>query len=307
MKHAFGDTQANLGFVVNQTSHIEREVYETKYPEYNYAEFMPVDTSAHPFSKTVTYYSSDKAGAAKWMNGNSNDVPLVGLSQNQSETAVHTAGIGYDYGWEEVGQANMLGRNLSAEKAIAARTAYEQMVHRTAMLGDADKGFEGLFTFAGVAPVGAAGVYQAGGLSADAIIADINSQLTGIHADTNTVEMANSVVLPYTRFNYIASTRIPDTNMTILEFIKAYNVYTANTGQELFIRGSRHLEAGGAAVDARMVVYRRDPQVVKMHIPMPLQFLAPVPEVLNVVVPGVFRLGGADLRLPGAFRYVDGV
>jgi hypothetical protein len=57
-----------------------------------------------------------------------------------------------------------------------------------------------------------------------------------------------------------------------------------------------------------MVAYRRDPSVVKMYMPMPFRFL-PVWQTGPIIfeVPGIFRLGGVDVRRPKAMRYVDGI
>src|SRR5690606_17427351 len=134
----------SLGFVLSQTSHIEREVNETVYPDIQYPGLIPVDTSAHPFAKSVTYYSSDKFGAAGWINGNADDIPLAGSERTKHETAVYMAGIGYSFGLEEVQHALMLGINLQADDAAAARRAYEEMVDRVALSGDSAKGFQGL-------------------------------------------------------------------------------------------------------------------------------------------------------------------
>jgi hypothetical protein len=58
----------------------------------------------------------------------------------------------------------------------------------------------------------------------------------------------------------------------------------------------------------RMIVYKRDPQVLKMHIPMPHRFLPPWQTApLVFTVPGIFRLGGLEIRRPSAVRYVDGI
>ena len=74
------------------------------------------------------------------------------------------------------------------------------------------------------------------------------------------------------------------------------------------IRAMRGLEAAGASADARMVAYRRDPSVLKLHIPMPHRFLPVYQDgPLNYVVAGVFRLGGLDIRRPAEVRYVDGI
>jgi hypothetical protein len=99
------DAQAALGFIISQTAHIEASVYAIRYGDIQYPGLIPVDTSAHPFAKTVTYFSSDKAGKADWINGNSDDIPMADVEHTQFETPVLSAGIGYGYGWEEINQA----------------------------------------------------------------------------------------------------------------------------------------------------------------------------------------------------------
>lgn len=305
-------TQANLGFVIKQTSHIEQQVYRHRYPDVDYASIIPVDTSANEFATTVTYFSMDKAGRAKWMNNNAKDVPTVGLNMEKHETAVHFAGIGYDFGWGEVGQARLLGIALQPEKAMAARRSYEEFVYELAVNGDTEKSFEGLFSYTGV--TAASATADGTGSSAlwstktpDQIIRDVNDHLTGVHTATNTVAMADTLLMPYERFNSVASLRLTDTNMTILEFIRQNNVYTANTGQPLSIRGMRGLSTKGAGSTARMVAYRRSPEVLKLHIPMPHRFLPVQQDGLQYIVPGVFSLGGLDIRLPKEVRYLDGI
>ena len=96
--------------------------------------------------------------------------------------------------------------------------------------------------------------------------------------------------------------------ITLLDWIKQYNVLTIQTGRPLTLAGVRGLETAGAGGLTRMVAYRRDPQVLKMWIPMRHQFL-PVwqrgPLIFDV--PGIFRIGGLEIRLPAAMRYLDGI
>ena len=175
-KHMIFDTQAALGFAVSQTSHIETQVNETTYPDIQYAELVPVDTSAHPFATTVTYYSSDKFGQANWINGNADDVPLAGTERAKHEAGVHMAGIGYSFGYEEINQAQMLGMDLAADNAIAARRAYEEMVDGVALFGDTSKGFEGLVSSSGVTAASATtGNWNSA--TEDQILADLNDAL----------------------------------------------------------------------------------------------------------------------------------
>lgn len=303
------DAQAALGFVISQTAHIEAGVYATKYPDIQYPGLIPVDTSAHPFAKTVTYFSSDKAGIAGWLNGNSDDIPMADTEMSQFETAVWTAGIGYGYGWEEINQAQMLGVALANDKAMAARRAAEEMIDRVALMGDDTKGLEGLFDNSAVTATGAVnGDWEGGTTTPDEIIQDINAALTNVQVATNNIILADTLLLPFGAWNYIASRRLTDTSMTILEFVRLNNVYTATTGMPLTIRAERNLETAGVSADARMIAYRRSPEVLKLHMPMVHRFL-PVWQAgpLRWEIPGVMRLGGLDIRLPNEISYVDGI
>lgn len=305
---------ANLAFTISQTAHVEAGVYRHKYPEYDYASLIPVDTSANEWARTVTFFSMDGAGRAGWISGNAKDIPVVGVAMEQFESAIYTAGIGYDYGFEEVNTARMLGIPLPSEKASMARRAYEQFMYNLAMTGNTTKNFSGIFQYSGVPTVaipadgtGSSALWA--DKTPDQIIRDVNLMLTGVHDNSNTTEMADTLIMPIERFQSISSIRLTDTSMTIMEFIRRNNVYTATTGQQLTIRGKRGMTAIGAGspATARMIAYRRSPEVLKLHLPMPHRFLPVQQEGLQFTIPGVFRTGGLDVRLPKAMAYGDGI
>lgn len=303
------DAQAAMGFVVSQTTHVEAQVNEIQYPDIQYPSLIPVDTSAHPFAQSVTYYSSDKFGKANWINGNSDDIPMAGTERDRHQTSVYTAGIGYGWGWEEVNVAMMLGVPLQSDDAMAARRAYEEMVDDVALNGDARKGFSGFLDNPAVTPDGATyGDWGGTGTDEDHILADVNEAILGVYTDTKTTSIANTVLMSVERLNLLATTRLGDTTMTVLEFLRRNNTYTAITGRPLDIRAVRGLETAGQGSSQRLIAYRRDPQVLKLHIPMPHRFLPVYQDgPLHWKVPGVFRLGGLDIRRPKEVRYVDGI
>ena len=309
MSHNFQDAQAALGFVISQTTHVEQQVNETVYPDIQYPQLIPVDTSANPLAQTVTYFSSDKFGAAKWINGNADDIPLAGTEKSKHETSVYEAGIGYGYGWLEVRQAMMLGQSLQADDAMAARRAYEEMVDRVALRGDSEKGFQGLINNSSVNAAAATnGDWGGTGTTSDDVLQDVNDALLAVGTDTLYTSVADTLLLSFAKMNFLATTRLGDTDKTLLSFLRENNTYTAMTGRPLTIRGVRGLETAGAGGKQRMVAYRRDPSVLKLHIPMVHRFL-PVHQdgPLRFVVPGVFRLGGLDIRRPAEVKYRDGV
>lgn len=298
--------QQALAFLISQIAHIEQQVYEIKYPDITYANDVPVDTAAGEWVKTITFFSEDRVGAAKFINGNAYDVPFADVNHEKFESVVEMAGIGYRYGIEELNQARMLGQSLDARRAMSARRAYEEFANDIAYSGNSSKGWKGLINSTAVTPANVAGAVWAS-KTADEILNDINTGITGMWSATKTVELAGSVRLPLDQYALLFTKRLGDTTMNLHEYIKKNNIYTAQTGQELDIRALRQLDGAGAGATDRMIAYRKSPDVLKMHIPMPLQFLLPQQKGLGFEVPGMFRLGGVDIRLPGAVRYLDGI
>lgn len=293
----FGDMQAALGFVMSQRTSIETEVLKTPYPEITYAQQIPIDTSANPFAASVTHFAQDSVGAAKFVNGKGDDIPLVNLSRQKFEQGINMAGIGYSFSLEEIGVAQSLGQNLSGDGADAARMAYEQLVDTVAKVGDTDLGVEGFYNMTGITSAAAAATFAAS--TPQAILTEINSHITGIMTTTKGIELADTILLPLAEWGDIASRQIaPESSMTILQFIQASNVYTARTGQPLTIEADHRLD--------KMIVYRRNPQVLKMHMPMPLRFIPPQASNLEIKVLGMFRFAPVNIRRPKAVKYVTG-
>lgn len=308
------DAQVTLSFLTQQVSRIEREVYAIQYPDIRYPGLIPVDTTGPEWVKSVTYFSSDRVGRAQWFAGRAQDVPHADVVRNKAETAVKMAAIGYEYDDEELAQAQMLGQNLNADKAAAAQRAAEEFIDRVALFGDVSANFTGLVNnptvTAGTAPAtgtGSATTFVS--KTADQVLADVNGTLTGIWTGALYVEMADTLLLPYATIVALSQRRVTDQmSMTLMDWIREKNVYTLETGQPLTIRGLRGLETAGAGGTARMAAYRRDPGVLKMYMPMPFRFL-PVWRTgpMTYEVPGIFRLGGVDVKRPLAMRYLDGI
>lgn len=303
--------QQALGFVTSQTTYIERQVYATQYPDIQYPALIPVDTSAPEWIKSVTYMSTDKVGQAGWFHAAAKDLHFADILREKNEVGIEMADIGYRWNLEEVGQAIMLGIPLTADRASAAKRAYEEFVDDVALRGAPEKNFYGIIDYPGVPTVLASieATHTVWNLkSADSILADINAALSGMYVETNQIELADTLLLPVAAMLLIANKRIPDTDVTVLDFLTKKNVYTMQTGQALTIRGVRGLETAGQNGSGRMVAYKRDPSVIKMHVPMPHRFL-PVFQSAPLVydVPGIFRLGGVEIRRTKAVRYVDGI
>lgn len=312
--------QAALAFTVNQAYTINTRVYETQFPDLDFGRLVYVDTSAPEFTPGIITFMSSTIGKAAWFTTGAKDVPKADVTRDKSEVRVHMAAIGYGYDMEEVGQAQLLGQNLPASKAVAARRGYTEFMWNLTLGGDTDKGLKGLANQTGVtagnAPTDGTGSvttwFDANGVRTKTpaqIVRDINAVLTGVFTGSLTVEMADTILLPYSTIASLSSSVMSDTNSeTVLAFILRTNILTQMTGRALTIRGVLGLDTIGASGTRRMIAYANREDVVKLHLPMPHRFFPVYQDgPFNFEVPGAFRTGGVEVLRPGAFRYLDGI
>jgi hypothetical protein len=230
------------------------------------------------------------------------------------------AAVGYGFDLEEIGQAQLLGIQLDASKAEAARRAYMEFMWNLTLSGDASKSLYGLANQSGVTSglalsdgTGAVSTwFDSNGNATKTpaqMVRDLNGALTGVFTGSYTVEMADTVLLPYSTIANLSATPMSSTNSeTVLSFIQRTNIYTALRGQPLNIRGEIGLDTLGAGSTRRMVAYANQRDVVKLHLPMPHRFFNPYQDgPFNFEVPGAFRTGGVEVLRTGAFRYLDGI
>ena len=308
------DAQQALGFLRAQQEVIEPEVYETQYAPTQYQDLIPVDTSAPEWAQVITFYAIDRVGQAEWFHARGKDIPYADINRDRAQKTIGMAGIGYDYDLEEIAQARQTGINLTSERAASALLAYEQFLDALAIYGDTSKNFPGLVNDAtvtsGLAPAdGTGGLRTFPSKTPTQILRDINALIGGIYIDTKTIELSDTLLLSIGRFNYLATTpRSDNSDETIMEFLLRSNVVTVTTGRPLKIRAVRGLETAGAATTERMIAYRNEKSVLKLHLPMPHRFLPAYqsgPLIFNV--PGIFRTGGTEIRRKAAVRYLDGI
>jgi hypothetical protein len=252
-------------------------------------------------------------GRADWLNMASRDVPLADVTRGKQEAAIEMAGIGYRYNLEELGQSMLLpGTNLTTERATAARRAAEEKIHNVVMYGDSIKNWMGLTNHTLPAVINTPRTWAADLAQTTPAIAqilqDVNNALANVWQSTLMIEMADTVLLPLSAMALLTISQLPQTQLNLLEWIRKNNIYTAQTGRAITIQAVRGLDTAGAGGNGRMIAYKRDPEAIKVHIPMRYRFF-PVWQTgpFTFDIPGAFRLAGLEWRLPATARYVDGV
>jgi len=316
------DTQA-LAFVEAQAYKINQRVYEARYPDWDFSRLAFVDTSGPAWSPGVMTYTSDLSGKANWQSGAAKDIPMADVTQDAQRMTFHLAAIGYQYNIEEVNTAIQVGGTLPDRRARAARLVYTKFMFDLVVRGSAEKGIPGLINNGAVAPVAAAndGTGSArhwvanngtGTKTPQQILRDINQALTGTNAATNAIEYADTILLPVEAYNYIASTPFNTLGTdTILTWLLRTNVYTLATGRPLTVRAVDFLRTASTETvsgGGRLVAYKNDQDYLKLHLPMPHQFLPVYRDgPLNWAVPGIFRTGGLEFLTTATVYYLDGI
>jgi hypothetical protein len=310
----FSDAQVGYAFLTPQLHRIEAEVYMTRYPSFDITEFMPVDTSGDMWDVGTLVYSMDNIGQAKFLAAGAFDVPYADTKMSQNVRNYHLAGIGYEWNTQEMQRAAKLGRSLPSDKALAAGQAADVFVYKVAMTGQnpagvSEKGWTG-FTNNGSVPSAQVPADGTGSLrtfaskTPDQVLRDVNELITSVEVNTGEVHVANAVTFPTSIYDYLATTRITGTSMTIMAFLLANNV----AGPGLKIKKSRALETAGTGGTKRMIAYDFNPLVLKFHLPGAHQFLPPFQKgSLLYEVAGIMNVGGTEVRLPKAMSYRDGM
>lgn len=293
------DAQAALGFVQHQRSHIEPGVIKKEYAPTSYASLIPVDRSAADYAPSVTFYSQQSAGRAKFINGKADDIPLVDVQQNKFEQTVHMGALGYSFSLEEIGAAQQMGVNLSNEGAEAAREAADQTIDKLAFTGTTATSdglaAEGLFNMTGISSTAATGTFAS--QTPDTISDDIMNLVGSIKSASKGLDIPDTLVVPIAAETVLNTKRMTDTSLTLAQYLRQA---ASSNGTPMTIVGSHHLTD-------KAVMYRRDPKVLKLHMPMQLTFIPPQPQGLEIVVHGMFRVAPVSVRRPNAVRYLTGV
>lgn len=314
MEINFHDAQQALGFIQPQLLRINTEVEMQVYPSFDYSRLMFVNTDGDMWDIGSIFYSGDIAGAAQFLSHRGTDMPYADISQTQFLQTNQFAGIGYEWSLGELQRASKLGRNLSNDKAMAARKVAESFIYGIAMRGSTEKGLTGIVNDANVPTAnvtadGTGATTAFANKTADQILRDVNAALNAPFNATKETQRANTLLLPSTRMQTLSATRLGATNeTTILKFLRENNAYTLETGQALTIIGTRELETAGAGGTARMVAYDNDKGVVQMHLPGPHEFLPAFQKsAMSWEVAGIMNVGGVEIRRPKGMAYRDGI
>lgn len=302
LSHA--DAQGNVTFATELRQRIARS-FDVQFPELKARQLIPVSNEINPGASVIEWRSYSTVGTVKLIAAYADDLPLSDITGEQEFAQVRTLGGACKYTLDEINAFIYKGESLPQRKLNAVRESYEQELDRLSALGDTKSGLVGLLTITNATRVT---VPNGVGLStlwinktAQEMIDDVVAAVTAVRTLTKGIEAFDTCVLPIAQLALLNTTRYAEvSDITALEFLqKRFPGIT-------FIEWDRCLDAGLGGLD-RMVLYRRDPDALQLHIPKELAPLPPQEKNLDTVIPHHGRFAGVICYRPLSVSYVDGI
>jgi len=288
-------------FLERQLEYIRPQVFEVQYADIKYPTILPVTSEAGPGAQTFTYRIMDATGEFKVIADAADDLPRADISQTEKSINIRSIGGSFGYTVQELRAAQMANIALEQRRASAVRRAYEEKVEDIAMFGEASVGLSGFFNNSTVDLVVADKWFTDSGTTAQEMLELLNYGVTAIVNGSKMKEEPDTILMPYEDYNKVSTTRNSDSSdVTVLEYFLRTNPYIRN------VEPINQLDADNSVLDKnRMVVYKRDPQKVQLHIPQPLELFPPQQRGLEFIVPAHARVGGVALYYPKSVIYVQ--
>lgn len=310
----FNDAQQTVGFAQPALYRTHRMLPQ-KYPSFDYAGMVPVNTDGDMWDVGTLVYSGDVAGKAEYLGGKAFDVPKASINFSQGVTTFHLAGVGYELSRREVERFGRMvaqnpgltegGSGLAERKASSARMVADKFVYDRVIRGSAEKGFLGMVNQTAV-PTANAPTGSWATATPDQMLADVNAGLQDVFVNTRETALANSLLLPTSKFLFINNARITNTQTSVLTYLAQNNSYTAISKVPLDIRPSRELETAGAGATPRMIAYEKSPDNMEFFLPGMFEFMPLFPtSSMTWRVDGVMNVGQFELYRPKTMSYRD--
>ncbi|MDQ3202567.1 MAG: DUF2184 domain-containing protein, partial [Pseudomonadota bacterium] len=128
-----------------------------------------------------------------------------------------------------------------------------------------------------------------------------NAILRVFVTQTNSIFRPTHILMPLIEYGLLTTFRIPNTAETLISYLERVLKIT--------IEPILQAATAGAGGGSRMMVYTKNAQFAKFHLPMPFTLNAPIPSHggLRFEAAGVVRTAGTELRVPLSHLYVDGI
>lgn len=291
-------------FLAKQLTHVRNQALEVKKAPLNAFQVFPVTTDIPKGADSAVQYIYDAVGIAKVIANYADDLPRVDVFATEQVVRVKDLGVSYGYSDKELANAAYARVNLSASKATKSRRAIDLKINQIAWKGDTANKITGFLNNPNISeytlPKGASGKTALSSKTESEILKDITGFLQTIADATNEVEQANTLLLAPNAYAHLATTRLANSDRTLLEFIRQVN---PNLTRIIKVGELKGASADGSDM---MVAGYFDPDYIKLEIPERFEQKPAERRNLETVINCTASVAGVTVTIPMAFVTAKG-
>lgn len=293
-------------FFSRELENVRAKIYEVPIAQFKGRQLVPVDHSVSPGAESDTYSWYNRVGKAEPITDWSKALPRVDVFGGQVTHGIKHFGLAYAWNIQQLRAAAFAGKPLPTWVANAAREGCEATIDEGLLLGYSDFSMKGLFTLANTntytVPNGIAGSPTWALKTPREILADMHAMGRKVWVDSLEIETIDTLVLPSDQYALIAERQMGDgDNITILRRFLNDSQWVKT------VESSTKLASNSAWTGARMVGYRKSPDVLQGIIPLEFTQQAPQMVGFESVTNCEIRVGGVQCYRPKAVIYGDGI
>lgn len=277
------------------------------------------DESSSYTTSTFASTGGPSSGGISWAGKESTTLPRINVDIDKKVNPLTLWTETVSYTITELLSAQQLGRPIDTQMLAGLNLKHQMDTDQMVYVGDPTISATGLINAALVINTGNVAPGAAGSLpwltkTPDEITADFNELLVSVWAATGYKAPPKNVLIAPNPFGYIATTKVSEAgNISILDYVKQNNVFTAQKDIELEIYPVKWLDkanlngpGGAAATYDRMAAYTRYEPYVRYPM-VPLQAMQPQYQGIWINVPYYGRLGRVETVYPETIGYRDGI
>lgn len=310
-----GGSTAGLEIVLSNFEYLQEAITNVKYADIFWPQFIPtasIDGSVNPGATVASYRVRDRRGRGAFRS-KYGDVPTVGMSLDKVSVQLEPSGVmaqfdtqderEYIYAFGNNSGGDGFTGSIFEDFAQIMREASERHIEGTFFFGSVPHNYNGWIDYPNVplinAPNGAGGNPEWTTKTPEEILADVNTVLTTVWQNSQMVHLPDTIYLPPVRYGYIANQIVSTAgNISILEYIKQNNIYTAQTGNLLNVQPALYLDQAGVGGAQRMRAVEFKPSNYWMPMPLPLTMLDPQPVGFGINLLAEYIFGPLHIKFP---------
>lgn len=294
--------------------HIVLEFIEAKYPALLWRDVLPeksIKSEVNPGAQNYVYRSKNVHGIGQFIRDKSSNIPMVSQTYGQVSVPLLTGMVGATLTDDQAESAQFgMQISLAQEFGQSMRRASDYHVERVFFFGDEIGGFDPFLDYPNTIKIAVGAPWDISDVGQ--MVADINSWLTAVWDQTNTVHAPDTVYLPPTKFAmlttaYVLGAGAVGIAVSAMDYIKKNNIYTSLTGKELTIKPLRYLKGlAGNGLD-RAIVMETNPENMVFPFPLYFQLTQPVTTGVGVDMFSRYKFGSFHMPFPKSAAYADGI